>query len=138
MKNVKFLVLPMMAFAMVSCGNDKPADASAPTSSTETSAATTETNASSESGQYDPKRGLGKYDESNVDVSKFDAAMAAEQQPRAEGVAQPLGVQHAAGGGGPAVRRAGGQGTDWPDPVVGGAILAGVSQNPPRTVAIEG
>ena len=44
-----------------------------PTSSTETSAATTETSASSESGQYDPKRGLGKYDESNVDVSKeFD------------------------------------------------------------------
>ena len=78
MKNLKFLILPMMAFAMVSCGNDKPADASAPTSSTETSAAATETSASSESGQYDPKRGLGKYDESNVDVSKFDAAMAAE------------------------------------------------------------
>jgi len=78
MKNLKFLVLPMMAFAMVSCGNDKPADASASTSSTETSATATETSASSESGQYDPKRGLGKYDESNVDVSKFDAAMAAE------------------------------------------------------------
>ena len=78
MKNLKFLILPMMAFAMVSCGNDKPADASASTSSTETSATTTETSASSESGQYDPKRGLGKYDESNVDVSKFDAAMAAE------------------------------------------------------------
>ena len=41
-----------------------------PTSSTETSVAT-ETSASSESGQYDPKRGLGKYDESNVDVSKI-------------------------------------------------------------------
>jgi mono/diheme cytochrome c family protein len=84
MKNLKFLVLPMMAFAMVSCGNDKPADASASTSSTETSAATTETSASSESGQYDPKRGLGKYDESNVDVSKFDAAMAAEGKKIAE------------------------------------------------------
>ena len=79
MKNLKFLILPMMAFAMVSCGNDKPADASASTSSTEASAAAAaETSASSESGQYDPKRGLGKYDESNVDVSKFDAAMAAE------------------------------------------------------------
>jgi len=84
MKNLKFLVLPMMAFAMVSCGNDKPADASASTSSTETSATTTETSASSESGQYDPKRGLGKYDESNVDVSKFDAAMAAEGKKVAE------------------------------------------------------
>lgn len=84
MKNLKFLILPMMAFAMVSCGNDKPADASASTSATETSATATETSASSESGQYDPKRGLGKYDESNVDVSKFDAAMAAEGKKAAE------------------------------------------------------
>ena len=43
-----------------------------------------ESSASSESGQYDPKRGLGKYDESNVDVSKFDAAMAAEGKKKAE------------------------------------------------------
>lgn len=84
MKNLKFLILPMMAFAMVSCGNDKPADTSASTSATETSATATETSASSESGQYDPKRGLGKYDESNVDVSKFDAAMAAEGKKAAE------------------------------------------------------
>ena len=84
MKNLKFLILPMMAFAMVSCGNDKPADASASTSySAEASSASAESESTS-SGDYDPKRGLGKYDESNVDVSKFDATMAAEGKKIAE------------------------------------------------------
>ena len=80
MKSLKILALTAFTFVLVSCGGDKKdatiptADSSAPAA---TEPATNETPAASGS-DYDPKRGLGKYDASNVDVSKFDAAMAAE------------------------------------------------------------
>lgn len=81
MKNLKFLALSAFTMMMVACGGDKKTDAT-----TETATTTTETPAAStpapatggDAGSYDPKRGLGKWDEKNVDVSKFDAAMAAE------------------------------------------------------------
>lgn len=79
MKSLKILAFSALTFAMVSCGGDKKessiptADSSAPAATTETPAAT-----SGASNEYDPKRGLGKYDASNVDVTKFDPAMAAE------------------------------------------------------------
>lgn len=76
MKSLKILAFSALTFAMISCGGDKKdntiptADGSAP--------AATETPAASGASDYDPKRGLGKHDASNVDVSKFDPAMAAE------------------------------------------------------------
>lgn len=76
MKNFKMLAVSLFTMALVSCGGDKKAETTtdSTTSSTETSAAAP--TASGDASSYDPKRGLGKYD--NVDVSKFDAAMAAE------------------------------------------------------------
>ncbi len=76
MRSLKFIALSAFTFALFSCGGDKKessipsADGSAP--------AATETPAASNASDYDPKRGLGKHDESNVDISKFDPAMAAE------------------------------------------------------------
>lgn len=77
MKNLKVLALSGFAIFLVSCGGDKKTE----TTTTETPAATTATAtpaAGGDASSYDPKRGLGKWDEKNVDVSKFDAAMAAE------------------------------------------------------------
>lgn len=79
MKNLKFIAISAFAFALVSCGGDKKTD-TIPTSDGTATTTTTETTgtASTGAGDYDPKRGLGKWDETNVDVSKFDPAMAAE------------------------------------------------------------
>ena len=82
MKNLKFLALSAFIFALVSCGGDKKTD-SIPTADN-SAAPATETSAASSTKDYDPKRGLGKWDASNVDVSKFDAAMAAEGKKIAE------------------------------------------------------
>ncbi len=81
MKNLKFLALAVFTFALVSCGGDKKTD-TIPTSDGNATA-TTEPAAGGTS-DYDPKRGLGKWDASNVDVSKFDPAMAAEGKKIAE------------------------------------------------------
>ncbi len=70
----------MISFVAISCGWDKKTETTPTTSTTETTASSE----SASSGSYDPKRGLGKYDESNVDVSKFDATMAAEGKKIAE------------------------------------------------------
>lgn len=84
MKNLKFLVLSAFTTFLVACGGDKKTE----TTTTETPAATTTETAAPAAGgdasSYDPKRGLGKWDASNVDVSKFDAAMAAEGKKVAE------------------------------------------------------
>lgn len=82
MKNLKFLALSAFIFALVSCGGDKKTD-SIPTADN-SAAPATETSAASSTKDYDPKRGLGKWDASNVDVSKFDPAMAAEGKKIAE------------------------------------------------------
>lgn len=87
MKNLKFLALTAFAFAMISCGGDKKTD-SVPTADSSAPAATeAPADASAAGGDtnaYDPKRGLGKWDASNVDVSKFDAAMADAGKKAAE------------------------------------------------------
>ncbi len=77
MKNLTFLSLVLMIFALQSCSGDKKnAESTA-----ETSTPPTESSASDPS-SYDPTRGLGKFD--NVDVSKFDPAMAAEGEKIAQ------------------------------------------------------
>ena len=77
MKNLKLFLIGLATITIISCGGDKKIESSTESNSAEASSASAESTSTS-SGDYDPKRGLGKYDESNVDVSKFDAAMAAE------------------------------------------------------------
>ena len=80
MKNLKFILMGMISFVAISCGGDQKTETTPTTSTTETTASSE----SASSGSYDPKRGLGKWDASNVDVSKFDPAMAAEGKKIAE------------------------------------------------------
>lgn len=78
MYTLKTMALSVLTLALFSCGGDKKTDSIPTATTTETTATTTEAPAAAGTNEYDPKRGLGKYDESNVDVSTFDAAMAAE------------------------------------------------------------
>ncbi len=73
MKTLKTIAFAIFAFSLFSCGGDKKTD-SIPTASSETTDAPAENPAGSNA--YDPKRGLGKHE--NVDVSTFDATMAAK------------------------------------------------------------
>lgn len=70
----------MISLVAISCGGDQKTETTPTTSTTEA----TKSSESASSGSYDPKRGLGKFDETNVDVSKFDVAMAAEGKKIAE------------------------------------------------------
>ena len=83
MKNLKLFLIGLATITIISCGGDKKIESSTESNSAEASSASAESTSTS-SGDYDPKRGLGKYDESNVDVSKFDATMAAEGKKIAE------------------------------------------------------
>ncbi len=83
MKNLKLFLIGLATSTIISCGGDKKIESSTESNSAEASSASAESESTS-SGDYDPKRGLGKYDESNVDVSKFDATMAAEGKKIAE------------------------------------------------------
>lgn len=77
MKTLKTIALATLALALFSCGGDKQTD-SIPAGSTDAAATTAgESTADMEANaaKYDPNRGLGKHE--NVDVSKFDPAMAA-------------------------------------------------------------
>lgn len=86
MKNLKFLLLSTMFAAAVSCGDKKTetVDSTASTTETTTTAEAPAATDAANNPDYDPKRGLGKYDATNVDVSKFDPAMAAEGKKVAE------------------------------------------------------
>ncbi len=75
MKVLKTLAFCALSLALTSCGGEKK-ESSIPTA--DSSAPATETTAPAGDNEYDPRRGLGKYDETNVDVSSFDPAMAAE------------------------------------------------------------
>ena len=75
MKVLKTLAFCAFSLALTSCGGEKK-ESSIPTA--DSSAPATETTAPAGDNEYDPRRGLGKYDETNVDVSSFDPAMAAE------------------------------------------------------------
>ena len=84
MKTVNTIAFAIISFALISCGGDKKTD-SIPTGSTEPTATTTdESTAAMEAtaAKYDPNRGLGKHQD--VDVSKFDPAMAAAGKKVAE------------------------------------------------------
>ena len=83
MKNLKLFLIGLATITIISCGGDKKIESSTESNSAEATSASAESESTS-SGDYDPKRGLGKYDESNVDVSKFDATMAAEGKKIAE------------------------------------------------------
>ena len=83
MKKLKLFLIWLATITIISCGGDKKIESSTESNSAEASSGSAESESTS-SGDYDPKRGLGKYDESNVDVSKFDATMAAEGKKIAE------------------------------------------------------
>ena len=69
------MALSVLTLALFSCGGDKKTDSIPTATTTETTATTTEAPAAAGTNEYDPKRGLGPHE--NVDVSKFDPAMAA-------------------------------------------------------------
>ena len=75
MYTLKTMALSVLTLALFSCGGDKKTDSIPTATTTETTATTTEAPAASGTSAYDPKRGLGPHE--NVDVSKFDPAMAA-------------------------------------------------------------
>lgn len=76
------MALSVLTLALFSCGGDKKTDSIPTATTTETTATTTEAPAVSGTNEYDPKRGLGPHE--NVDVSKFDPAMAAAGKKIAE------------------------------------------------------
>lgn len=83
MKSLKTIALATLAFALFSCGGDKQTD-SIPAGSTDAASTAGESSAEMEASaaKYDPNRGLGKHE--NVDVSKFDPAMAGAGKKIAE------------------------------------------------------
>ena len=84
MNTLKTIALTVLTLALFSCGGDKKTD-SIPSSSTTGTASETPAVAaesSPDANKYDPKRGLGKHEK--IDVSKFDAAMAASGKKVAE------------------------------------------------------
>lgn len=80
MKTLKTIAFAILAFSLFSCGGDKKTDSIPTASSSDVSASPAEN--SSGNNAYDPKRGLGKHE--NVDVSKFDPALAAAGKKVAE------------------------------------------------------
>ena len=83
MKLLKTIALATLTFALFSCGGDAKTD-SIPSGSTDATATADESTAEAgaDAATYDPNRGLGKH--ADVDVSKFDPAMAAAGQKIAE------------------------------------------------------
>ena len=83
MKLLKTIALATLTFALFSCGGDKQTD-SIPSGSTDATATADESTAGAgaDAASYDPNRGLGKHE--NIDVSKFDPAMAAAGKGLAE------------------------------------------------------
>ena len=82
MYTLKTMALSVLTLTLFSCGGDKKTDSIPTATTTETTATTTEAPAASGTNEYDPKRGLGPHE--NVDVSKFDPAMAAAGKKIAE------------------------------------------------------
>lgn len=72
MKKIQVLLMSMFALAVLtSCGEGENSNSSSNSGSTSVAV-----DDSQKGENYDPKRGLGKFDESNVDVSAFDSGMA--------------------------------------------------------------
>lgn len=83
MKLLKTIALATLTLALFSCGGEKQTD-SIPSGSTDAAATADESSANleAEAAEYDPNRGLGKHED--IDISKFDPAMAAAGQKIAE------------------------------------------------------
>ncbi|MEC5394937.1 c-type cytochrome [Bergeyella sp. RCAD1439] len=81
MKKLKLFLMSGVVLSALSCGGDNKPQESGTAPATET--AQTDAGSSSDGG-YDPQVGMGKFTTENVDVSKFDAAMASEGQKIAE------------------------------------------------------
>lgn len=84
MKLLKTIALATLTFALFSCGGDKQTD-SIPSGSTDATAPAgdeSSANMEADAAKYDPNRGLGKHED--IDVSKFDPAMAAAGKKIAE------------------------------------------------------
>ncbi|TXH22471.1 MAG: c-type cytochrome [Chitinophagaceae bacterium] len=80
-KIITILTITTAVF-FAACGGS---ETKTPTESTDASAEAPKTEAAAPSTEaYDPKRGEGKYDETNVDISKFDGAMATKGKAIAE------------------------------------------------------
>ena len=80
-KIVTILTITTAVF-FAACGGGENKSSTETPSTEATEAPKEEAAASTES--YDPKRGEGKYDETNVDISKFDGAMAGKGKAIAE------------------------------------------------------
>jgi len=81
MKNLKFFAVMLLTFSLVACGGDKK-ESSIPTADNTSTQA--EEPAAPSASDYDPTRGIGKYDQSNVDISTFDPQLAAKGKGIAE------------------------------------------------------
>jgi cytochrome c1 len=81
MKSLRTIALATFVFTLFSCGGDKNTD-SIPSGSTETTAEDGTAAVEADAAKYDPNRGLGKH--ADIDVTKFDAAMAASGKKVAE------------------------------------------------------
>jgi len=79
MKKKAMVVLGLLVVIFIgACGGNDNKGATAPSGTSESSQNTAETST------YDPKRGEGKFDETNVTVGALDAAMAAKGKAIAE------------------------------------------------------
>lgn len=79
MKKKAMVVLSLLIVVFIgACGGDNNKDNTSPSGASETSQPAAETSG------YDPKRGEGKFDETNVTVGALDAAMAAKGKAIAE------------------------------------------------------
>lgn len=75
MKTRQLFNLSLLAFALISCGNEQK-ESSIPTDSQKSSDRKESKMATSEA--YDPTRGIGEYDTHNVDLSTFNPQLAAK------------------------------------------------------------
>ena len=82
METLKTIALSVLTLTLFSCGGDKKTDSIPSGSTSETSAETPADGASADAAKYDPNRGLGKHEK--IDITKFDATMAASGKKVAE------------------------------------------------------
>lgn len=76
MKNLKFLLVGLVSTVMmVSCGGGQKENANSENSGSGNTVTTSSDQAAAD-GKYDPQRGLGKWNESNINVAEFTPEMA--------------------------------------------------------------
>lgn len=82
MKKLLIISALSLPFLFINCKGDSKENNSTTTETEDTSVTTTES--SGDPAEYDPTRGEGKFDASNVNISGFDAEMAAKGKAIAE------------------------------------------------------